>query len=74
MEWFWTDSSAVLSYIRNEARRFHVFVANRVQQIRVITDCLKYKEKLRERASTKEKDAMENQPALVVMDLRKSKF
>ena len=34
VEWFWTDSSVVLSYIRNEARRFHVFVANRVQQIR----------------------------------------
>ncbi len=33
-EWFWTDSKVVLGYIANESRRFHVFVANRVQQIR----------------------------------------
>lgn len=32
--WYWTDSKVVLGYISNEARRFHVFVANRVQQIR----------------------------------------
>ena len=31
---FWTDSQVVLGYIANEARRFHVFVANRIQQIR----------------------------------------
>ena len=30
----WTDSKVVLGYISNESRRFHVFVANRVQQIR----------------------------------------
>ena len=33
-EFFWTDSQIVLSYISNEARRFHTFVANRVQLIR----------------------------------------
>ena len=33
-EIFWTDSEVVLSYISNDSRRFHVFVANRVQQIR----------------------------------------
>ena len=33
-EVFWTDSQVVLGYIRNNARCFHVFVANRVQQIR----------------------------------------
>ena len=33
-EYFWTDSQVVLGYIHNDARRFHVFVANRVQQIR----------------------------------------
>ena len=33
-EVFYTDSQVVLGYIKNEARRFHVFVANRVQQIR----------------------------------------
>lgn len=35
---FWSDSKIVLSYINNEARRFHVFVANRVQQIREKTE------------------------------------
>lgn len=33
-EYYWTDSKVVLGYINNEARRFHVFVANRIQQIR----------------------------------------
>ncbi len=37
-EFFWTDSQVVLSYINNEARRFHVFVANRVQLIRENTN------------------------------------
>ncbi|KAJ8409951.1 hypothetical protein AAFF_G00209920 [Aldrovandia affinis] len=37
-EFFWTDSQVVLAYINNEARRFHVFVANRVQLIRENTD------------------------------------
>lgn len=32
-EFFWTDSNVVLGYINNEARRFHTFVANRVQRI-----------------------------------------
>ena len=31
---FWTDSKVVLGYISNESRRFHVFVSNRVQEIR----------------------------------------
>ena len=33
-EYFWCDSQIVLSYINNDARRFHVFVGNRVQFIR----------------------------------------
>ena len=37
-EYFWTDSKVVLGYIANDARRFHVFVANRVQQIRDSTE------------------------------------
>ena len=37
-EFFWTDSQVVLGYISNEAKRFHVYVANRVQQIRDLTD------------------------------------
>lgn len=34
---YWTDSKVVLGYIANDARRFHVFVSNRVQQIRDLT-------------------------------------
>ena len=33
-EFYWTDSNVVLGYIKNDSKRFHVFVANRVQQIR----------------------------------------
>ena len=33
-EVFWTDSRVVQIYIHNDARRFHTFVANKVQQIR----------------------------------------
>ena len=33
-EYFWTDSQVVIGYIRNTQRRFKIFVANRVQQIR----------------------------------------
>ena len=33
-EIFWTDSKVALGYIKNDLKRFHVFVANRVQQIR----------------------------------------
>ncbi|XP_060601270.1 uncharacterized protein LOC132754627 [Ruditapes philippinarum] len=35
---FWTDSRVVLGYISNDSKRFHVFVANRVQQIRDFSD------------------------------------
>ena len=35
---FWTDSQVVIGYLRNETKRFHVFVANRVQVIRDLTD------------------------------------
>ena len=35
---FWTDSKVVLGYIANEARRFHMFVANRVGFIHSHTD------------------------------------
>lgn len=36
-EFFWTDSTVVLSYINNDARRFHVFAANRIQRIKSST-------------------------------------
>ena len=32
-KFFWTDSEVVLGYIKNETRRFHLFVANRVTTI-----------------------------------------
>ena len=35
--YFWTDSQIVLSYLRNESRRFQVFVANRVSAITALT-------------------------------------
>lgn len=34
---FWTDSTSVLKYIKNEDRRFHTFVANRVSTFRDAT-------------------------------------
>ena len=37
-QYFWTDSKVVLGYINNDAKRFHTFVANRVQMIRSNTD------------------------------------
>ena len=35
--YFWVDSEIVLKYIYNEAKRFHVFVGNRVSLIRQLT-------------------------------------
>lgn len=42
-EYFWTDSNVVLGYISNESRRFHVFVANRVQEIQDSTSIDQWK-------------------------------
>lgn len=33
-EVFWTDSKVILGYVNNDARRFHIFVANRIQRIK----------------------------------------
>ena len=32
-EYYWSDSRVVLGYINNESKKFHTFVANRVQKI-----------------------------------------
>ncbi|XP_077991041.1 uncharacterized protein LOC144445377 [Glandiceps talaboti] len=32
--YYWTDSKVVIGYIRNDARRFHIYVANRIQRIK----------------------------------------
>lgn len=42
-EVFWTDSKVVLGYINNDSKRFHVYVANRVQQIRDQTSVSQWK-------------------------------
>ena len=53
-EYFWTDSQVVLGYINNDARRFHVFVANRVQRIRDATDTTQwYRYRYRYKATVK---------------------
>ncbi|KAL4008603.1 hypothetical protein ACER0C_002455 [Sarotherodon galilaeus] len=39
-EYYWTDSQVVLAYINNDAKRFHTFVANRIQRIRQSTQVL----------------------------------
>ena len=36
--YYWTDSKVVIGYVNNEAKRFHIFVANRIQQIRDHTE------------------------------------
>ena len=42
VEYYWTDSQVVLGYLRNIHKRFKVFVANRVQQIRENTGVSKW--------------------------------
>lgn len=37
-EYYWTDSRVVLGYVNNDAKRFHTFVANRIQRIRSNTN------------------------------------
>ncbi|XP_067950302.1 uncharacterized protein [Watersipora subatra] len=34
-EEFWTDSEIVLAYLANEQKRFHVYVANRIREIKM---------------------------------------
>ena len=36
--YYWTDSEIVLGYIRNEAKKFKIFVANRIQEIHDISN------------------------------------
>ncbi|XP_076869830.1 uncharacterized protein LOC143521148 [Brachyhypopomus gauderio] len=37
-EYYWTDSKVVLGYVNNDAKRFHTFVANRIERIRSSTN------------------------------------
>lgn len=34
---YWTDSTSVIQYVKNESKRFHTFVANRIAKIRNAT-------------------------------------
>ena len=38
MEWFWTRSMVVIVYMKNDFRRFKMFDANRIEQIRENND------------------------------------
>ena len=40
---YWTDSTSVLKYLRNETSRFHTFVANRVSSIRASSDITQWR-------------------------------
>ena len=40
---FWTDSTSVLKYVRNEDKRFHTFVANRISAIREATKATQWR-------------------------------
>lgn len=42
-EFFWTDSNVVLGYINNDAKRFHIYVANRIQRIKESTKPTQWK-------------------------------
>lgn len=42
-ETYWTDSKVVLGYIGNEARRFRVFVANRIERIKQNTESTQWR-------------------------------
>ena len=63
-EFFWSDSKVVLGYISSSARRFHVFVANRIQQIRDLTSLVQWR-----RVESKDNPADYASRGLYVQDL-----
>ncbi|XP_070183281.1 uncharacterized protein, partial [Littorina saxatilis] len=66
---FWTDSMIVLAYLKNESKRFHVFVANRVQQIRQFSQASQWNH-----VTTKENPADYASRGLSVSDLMTSEW
>ena len=68
-EFFWTDSKVILGYISNEARRFHTFVANRVQTIRQSTTAEQWRY-----VSTQNNPADHASRGLTAEELRKSNW
>ena len=63
-ETFWTDSEVVRGYVSNDSRRFHTFVANRVQAIRAHTTPRQWR-----RISTKENPADDASRGLSAQEL-----
>lgn len=68
-EVFWTDSKVVIGYISNESQRFHVYVANRVQEIRDKTSPKQWKY-----METKSNPADEGSRGIGARDLMNSKW
>lgn len=68
-EIFWTDSRVVLGYIANDVKRFHVFVANRVQEIQEKSSVKQWKY-----VDTKSNPADEASRGVRPRDLSKSKW
>ena len=66
---YWTDSKVVLGYLANEARRFHVFVANRVQQIKDHTNTSQWRY-----VATKENPADLASRGVSAMELRNNQI
>ena len=66
-EIFWTDSQIVLGYICNDAKKFHVYVANRVQQIKDQTSSEQWKY-----VSTKDNPADYVSRGMLVSELTKN--
>ena len=68
-EVIWTDSRVVLGYIANSVRRFHVFVANRVQEIQDKSSVRQWKY-----VDTKSNPADEASGGIRANELTKSKW
>ena len=68
-EIFWTDSRVVLGYIADDVKRFHVFVANRVQEIQEKSSVKQWKY-----VDTKSNPADEASRGVRPKDLSKSKW
>ena len=66
-EVFWTDSEVVRGYVSNDSRRFHTFVANRVQSIRDYSEPNQWK-----RVDTKKNPADEASRGLSAEELLNS--
>ncbi|XP_043972835.1 uncharacterized protein LOC122831013 [Gambusia affinis] len=69
LEYYWTDSQVVLAYISNDAKRFHTFVANRIQRIRQSTSPEKW-----QHVSSEENPADQASRGLTAAQLKESNW